>query len=127
MLVYVAGPYRGKSRFRLIRFFQVLRNIWRARRVAAQLWAKGFVAICPHLNTFLMDGIGPSEMFLQGDLEILAQCDAMVVLPGYQESEGTLGEIRFARKRGIPEFYDIEDLLFWWRQKEGLRCLEQRI
>lgn len=35
MLVYVAGPYRGKSRFRLIRFFQVLRNIWRARRVAA--------------------------------------------------------------------------------------------
>jgi hypothetical protein len=115
MLVYVAGPYRGNSRFRLIRFFQVLRNIWRARRVAVELWGMGFVAVCPHLNTLLMDGIGPPEMFIEGDLEILAKCDAMVVLPGYETSKGTQGEIEFASERRIPVVRDADmaGLLFW--------------
>lgn len=113
MLVYVAGPYRGKSRFRLIRFFQVLRNIWRARRVAAQLWAKGFVAICPHLNTFLMDNVCSQERFLEGDLEILQHCKALVTTPGYSNSEGTKGEIEFARRLGIPVFHGAGAFAGW--------------
>jgi nucleoside 2-deoxyribosyltransferase len=133
VLVYVAGPYRGKSRFRLIRFFQVLRNIWRARRVAAELWGMGFVAVCPHLNTLLMDGIGPPEMFIEGDLEILAKCDAIFVLPDYWSSEGTKGEIEFAGERGIPVYYTVGDLLLdtpqsqcWWSRRRRLRCLRSR-
>lgn len=120
MLVYVAGPYRGKSRFRLIRFFQVLRNIWRARRVAQELWRHGFTAVCPHLNTFLMDRLGPPEMFIERDLEILAKCDAVVVLPRYHESTGTLGEIRFAQEHRIPVFYSVADCVGWVSLKEQL-------
>ena len=120
MLVYVAGPYRGKSRFRLVRFFQVLRNIWRARRVAMMLWEKGFVAVCPHLNTFLMDNVCPQEWFLEGDLEILAKCDAVVVLPRYHESTGALGEIRFAQEHRIPVFYSVADCVGWVSLKEQL-------
>ena len=113
MLVYIAGPYGGKSRFGLIRFFQVLLNIWRARRVAVQLWAKGFVAICPHLNTFLMDNVCQRERFLEGDLEILKHCDALVTAGEWFDSEGTRGEIDFAGEHNIPVFHGVGAYLDW--------------
>ena len=113
MLVYVAGPYRGKSRFRVIRFFQVLLNIWRAGRVAKQLWAKGFVAICPHLNTFLMDDVCPQERFLEGDLEILRHCDALATVGGWPDSGGTWDEIGFSGQHGIPVFHGVGAYYNW--------------
>jgi len=108
VLVYVAGPYRGKSRFRVIRLFQVLRNIWRAGRVAKQLWAKGFVAICPHLNTFLMDDVCPQERFLEGDLEILRHCDILVTTSGWTQSEGSRREVEFAKQNNIPVGHGLD-------------------
>ena len=32
-------------------------------------------------------------------------CDAVLVLPGYQKSSGTLGEIEEAKRLGIPGFF----------------------
>lgn len=120
MLVYVAGPYRGKSRFRIIRFFQVLRNIWRARRVAQELWRHGFTAVCPHLNTFLMDRLGPPEMFIERDLEILAKCDALATVSGWSGSAGTKTEIELAGRHGIPVFHGVGVYTDW---DESLRQL----
>jgi hypothetical protein len=45
MLIYIAGPYRG----------DVTTNIANARRVAVELWEKGYNVICPHLNTSSME------------------------------------------------------------------------
>lgn len=113
MLVYVAGPYRGTSRFRPVRFLQVVRNILRSRKIAMELWKRGYVAICPHMNTALMDGVCDSDRFIDGDLKILKHCDAVVLCPGFTRSAGTVGEIRFALERDIPVFEDVDALERW--------------
>lgn len=62
--------------------------------------------ICPHANSAHMeDEIDlPNEAFLQGDLEILARCDAIVMTPDWAKSHGAIEEKAFAEARGIPVY-----------------------
>ena len=101
-LIYVAGPYRGKSKIRVINFFQRLRNIHRARKAAKELWGMGYAVICPHSNSAMMDGVCPDENFLAGTLSMMAACDKVVLLDGWVNSSGTWGEINKAKEWHIP-------------------------
>lgn len=96
MLIYVAGAYRGN----------VDENIANARKVAIDVWKAGHVAFCPHLNTahFEEDSGIEDERFLAGDLDILARCEAIVLVPGWGASAGTKGEVEYAQLNGIPVF-----------------------
>jgi len=103
MLVYVAGPIRptnGKT---------VEENCWIAKQVALELWKHGLAVICPHANTDLPIQLAEKELaaniWLDGDMEMLARCDAMVVCQDSSKSVGTLGEIAFASERNIPIYY----------------------
>ena len=97
-VVYIAGPYRAATRC------QVHRNIRNAEEIGAAVMALGAMPIIPHANTFFADGAFPDEFFLMGDLAILAKCDAMVLCPGWSDSEGCMGEVRFAGDHDIPDF-----------------------
>ena len=103
-LVYVAGPYRGKSRNKLINKLQVIRNIIEARMVARDLWKQGYAVICPHSNTALFDGSVPDETVLKGDIEILSKCDLVVLIKNWYKSSGTKDEIEFAKYVGISVY-----------------------
>ncbi len=94
MIAYIAGPYRAKTKLGIIR------NILKARKAAKEFWAKGYTVICPHMNSALMKHL-PEEVFIEGDLEILKKSDVLVVMKGWQKSEGTKREIDFAKKNGI--------------------------
>lgn len=98
MVIYLAGPYRGKSKIKIINWFQRQINIHRAREAAKRLWAAGFTVLCPHLNTANFDGIAPDEVFLNGTLELMRRCDAMVLLPNWEKSSGTKAEVEEMRK-----------------------------
>lgn len=100
MIVYVAGPYRGKSRFRLIRWLQCVSNILRARAVAYRLWRLGIPALCPHTNTALFGG--NQQIYLDGTLEMMLKCDAVILTDWWFLSSGTLKEIEVAQANGIP-------------------------
>lgn len=94
----VAGPYRlypGRTSEQ---------NIRQARDIAIDLWNAGHTAICPHLNTsnFENDTRLPDEAFLAGDLEILARCDAVVLTPDWEMSQGARGEVERANQLAIP-------------------------
>jgi nucleoside 2-deoxyribosyltransferase len=106
-VVYVAGPYRAPSKL------GILRNIYRAWRVSRDLWRKGFVVLCPHSNTFWMsewpNKIAP-EVFLDGDLALLSRCDVVLMLEGWQNSEGAIRERDYARKHHIPVVYSVDSL-----------------
>ena len=112
MLVYVAGAYRGKSKYRLINRLQVMRNIYRAWRVARELWGMGYTVICPHANSALMDSVAPNETFLKGDIEMLKKCDGIVMLPGWVYSAGAVREYMVAIDRGMKVMH--------WDEMEGL-------
>ncbi len=97
-LIYTAGPYRAATPY------DVRRNIERARDVAAALWRMGWAVVCPHANSAHLDGVVPEERFLEGDLEMLRRCDALVLIPGWHVSEGSRAEKAEAERHGIPVY-----------------------
>ncbi len=99
MVIYVAGPFRAAHAW------YIEKNVRRAEEVAYYIWASGHVAICPHTNTRYFDGSLPDRIFLDGTLEMMRRCDAVVVLPNYARSQGTRGEIAEAERLGKPVAY----------------------
>jgi len=117
-VVYLAGPYRAPT----IR--GIVNNIRRAEKVAIALWQAGFAVICPHLNTQLFDGICDDNVFIEGYLEILKRCDIVIVLPGWENSEGARKEVAFAEKLKIP-ILKLEDIPGFEILMEGKDVLGQ--
>ena len=89
--------------------------------MAQEIWASGNVAICPHLNTLYMDDpCIPDDTFYDGDEVLIRRCvDAMVMLPGWDHSKGSLAERQLAYNTNIPVFYhDWIDQLWAWLKRE---------
>ena len=104
-IIYTAGPYRGEG------WNAVFENICRARTAARKLWVKGWAVICPHANTWFMDGPDiPAMTFIEGDLEIVARCDAIFMLPGWERSEGARLEYLQALKFELPIYLSVEEV-----------------
>ena len=96
MLVYIAGPYRAEGPE------AVAANVARARDVAAKLLREGYQVICPHTMTHEMEhypGLD-DQAFLRNGLEQLRVCDAVVMLPGWHDSEGSVREYEAATDWG---------------------------
>lgn len=106
-LVYVAGPFRGKSHW------EIAENIRNAERLALEVWRAGAAALCPHANTAHYQDAAPDHLWLNGDLEMLARCDAMLMTPDWQRSSGARAEHEFALKNGIQVLYTIDALKVW--------------
>jgi hypothetical protein len=94
MLIYISGPYsEGHGR-------SIDDNIAAARKVAVELWEDGHTVICPHLNTahFEIDCKLAWKDYLDGDLEIIDACQAVVFLPNWEQSTGACMEYGYARR-----------------------------
>lgn len=98
-LIYVAGPFRGANSW------EIERNIRRAETLALKVWQTGAACICPHANTRFYQGTAPDTIWLNGDLEIVKRCDAVLATSDWEESVGATAEVNFAKQRGIPVFY----------------------
>lgn len=101
-VVYIAGPYRAPTPRR------VLANIWAAQEAALAVWKAGGVAICPHSNCYLFDDEAPGSVWLEGDLELLRRSDAILLVTGWEHSEGATREQQVAVELGLPIFYDTQ-------------------
>lgn len=101
-ILYISGPYSpGNGR-------TVAQNIAVARAHAVAAAKRGWMPFTPHLNTagFEVDCPGVShDEWLAGDLRILKKlepgCDAMLILPNWEQSAGTKLEVRWAMHRGL--------------------------
>lgn len=101
MLVYVSGPYRGTDDA------EVEQNIRSARLVAMELWKLGHAVICPHANTsrFELECDLIPATYIVGDLAMIARCDALVMIQGWERSEGAVTEKAHAERLGIPIYF----------------------
>ena len=99
-LVFISGPYRADS------IYGIVQNIRKAEAVALKYWLGGCAVICPHKNSSLLDGAAPDSVWLEGDLEILGRCDAIVMMRGWQNSEGATAELHYATLQGLEIIYD---------------------
>jgi hypothetical protein len=106
-LIYVAGAYSAKTAY------QVELNIDIAKHLAIEVWRQGAAAICPHTNSAHFEGAASGDAFIEGTLEMMRRCDAVLVAPNWDSSVGTRGEIKEAERLGIPVFYNVDALCAW--------------
>ena len=102
-IVYVAGPFRADSAW------GSEQNIRRAEELALRVWEMGAAALCPHTNTRFFTGALPDSVWLDGDLDLLAVCGAVVLGSGWKSSSGTAAEIARAQQLGIPVFDSVDE------------------
>jgi len=109
VMVYISGKYGGET------VWDVTNNIHAAEQVLAAMWEAGIPALCPHKNTAYLDGLLTRNQWIAGDLIMLKRCDAIFMLPGWEDSAGACEERAYALANGIPIFDDIATLICWAR------------
>lgn len=114
-LVYIAGPFRSASQDvpGEQNAFGVLQNIMRAMSLSLEVWKAGAVGVCPHGNTFCFQGAADDKIWLDGDIELMKRCDAVLMTPDWQRSSGATAERDIARQEGMPIFYTLGALIAW--------------
>lgn len=109
MRVYLAGPMRGLPEFNFPAFFAA----------EEYLTAGGFDVVNPARddvkNGFQWEGAAGSQEELDAigfdfkatilrDLELVASCDAVLLLPGWEDSAGAAVEVALAKALGLKLF-----------------------
>lgn len=114
-VVYIAGPFRSASQFSPGQqdAWGIQQNVMAAMSLALEVWRMGAVALCPHSNTMFFQNAAPDHVWLDGDLELLKRCDAVLMTPDWQRSSGARAEHDFAQFHNIPVFYDVDILRLW--------------
>ncbi len=98
--VYIASPYT---------IGDVASNVRVQMDVADKLITLGFAPFIPLLSHFQhMVHPRPYEDWARLDFEWIKSCDCLLRLPG--ESKGADNEVAFAERRGIPVFYELDEL-----------------
>ena len=104
-LLYISGPYTACGGY------TVAENIEIAKQFAVRAWERGWAAICPHANTAHFEdrcALAHND-WLEGDLAIIYRLrlgeDAMLMLPGWENSLGADLEREHAIGRGLDVYY----------------------
>ena len=106
MRVYISGPITGRAD----------RNVQAFDHAAAQLSRLGFDSVNPHdvgkeIDTGFFSGDEARWLaYMRADIKALVDCDALIMLDGWQFSRGATIEAILARDLGIPVFYSIDAL-----------------
>lgn len=108
--VYVAGAYSADN------VITVLDNIREGMRLSVRVMLAGFAPFCPwldfHFQLMLREGeLLAVEDYYRYSLAWLEVSDAVVLVPGWQNSNGTRLEVERASIIGLPIFYDPDALL----------------
>lgn len=105
-LLYLSGPFSNDDYIHGIE-----QNILNASKIALECWRQGWAVICPHKNTSGFQYVTdiPYERWLEGDTLMLSKCDAILMLPGWQKSNGACTERALAINMNIPVYdYNLD-------------------
>ena len=102
-VVYIAGPFMADTAW------EIEQNCRRAEMIALNVWRAGAIAVCPHAMNRHYVGTLAEKIWLDGGLELLRRCDAVVLADGWRTSHGAKEEAREAARRAIAIFYARPD------------------
>jgi hypothetical protein len=92
MKLYVSGPMTGIADFNYPAF----------EEACQRLRAAGYEVVSPH-EVNPADGIEhPWDWYLRRDIVVLMEAEAVVVLPGWEASQGASLETYIAKALGMP-------------------------
>lgn len=106
-LVYVAGPFRGKTPW------DVAQNVRAAEEVGLGIARIGAYPVIPHAMTQHFDKQLSDEFWLNGTMELLRRCDALITTPNWRSSVGATAEVQEMHKLQRPVFHDVVQLYNW--------------
>jgi hypothetical protein len=106
-VAYIAGRFRGPNAW------AVERNIRKAEELAFAVAELGVMPLCPHTNTRFFDGTLTAGFWLDGTLELMRRCDAVIFTDDWRLSTGARSEYDEAIRLGIPTFFNTEQLERW--------------
>ena len=112
-LIYIAGPFRASNAW------EIEQNIRRAEAASLEVWRMGAACICPHTNTRFFQGAAPDDVWLEGDLEILSRCDAVLLVGDWKSSTGTKREITKAFSSRIPVLRNLDEVKAWLQEESA--------
>lgn len=97
-LIYIAGPFTAPTRE------GVEANIKAAEAVGIVIAQLGGMPIIPHCNTSHpgFEGAQGYQFWVAGTAKLMARCDAVVLVRGWETSKGATGERDLALQLGIP-------------------------
>jgi predicted nuclease with RNAse H fold len=101
-ITYICGPIRDPNPA------VVRRNLARAVEAARWLESHGVPVICVHATIDAANAMEPMERWIDRDLRLIEVCGAMLMLPGWRNSEGCEAEYAWAMGEGV-ECYDAQE------------------
>ena len=110
-VIYVAGPFRHPWKHMPGQqdCWEIQNNIMVAAALALELWRMGAAALCPHLNMAYFQNAADDQVWLDGDLALLARCDAILMTPNWKGSAGARAEHKEAQIRYIKVLYNVDE------------------
>ena len=109
--VYVAGGHSADN------VIEVLQNIGRGEEYASWIFSLDMAPFCPwHDKDFAMKLWNEDltvEQFYSYSMAWLEVSDALFLVPGWEDSKGTLAEIERAKELNTPVFDDLMMLIRW--------------
>lgn len=106
-VVYVAGKFRGPNAW------TIECNIRNAEHVGMLVAQAGGMPLIPHANTRFFHGTMSDEFWLEGTIELLRRCDALITVADWRESVGAKAEVAEAERLNIPIFHNATSLHSW--------------
>jgi hypothetical protein len=104
LLIYIAGPYRGN----------IPANIQAAREMRdAVNKIPGCFAVTPHLLGDAAPNGEDDAFWLDGTLEVMRRCDAVMLFGDWRSSQGTMNEVKHAQQLSRPVFSNMSSLRYW--------------
>lgn len=105
--IYLAGKYTEAHTY------LVQRNIALAMHHAQEVAIMGALPVTPHLLTANMDGIQHYQWWCDVTMQLMRKCDAVLMLPNYDRSNGAVAELVEALRLDMPVFYCLGELRHW--------------
>lgn len=103
-VLYIAGPLTPSKMFP-----SQESNCQKAMLCGLRWWRRGYSVLIPHLNTkgFECFGVKYND-FIALSLSLIHHSDGIVMMQGWQYSNGAVTEHDYATTNGLPVFYDEE-------------------
>lgn len=106
-IMYIAGCFRAENAW------LIEQNVRAAELVGFEVAKLGAMPLIPHANSRFFQGALPDDFWLEGTLELLRRCDALMLVEGWEKSSGARREVVEAWRLDKPVFDELSQLKRW--------------